>query len=151
MLQMKGLVGRQFFRENAHLCAPFTHLNGCLLLHVWFILQRRCQSCIAWLTQGEYSQIILPESSRWQYFIRPLACNMQGLKEVGKGEEKPILSALCPDGPARSPLPRGFSLPCCLTWEKKDVAKGICPNIERGNFCSLEEIHWLTEVFPTKL
>lgn len=41
---------------------------------------------------------------------RPLAHNMQGLKEVGKGEEKPRLSALHSDGPARSPFPGGF--PC---------------------------------------
>lgn len=41
---------------------------------------------------------------------RPLALNMQGWKEIGKGEEKPRLSVLHPDGPAGSPLPRAF--PC---------------------------------------
>lgn len=41
--------------------------------------------------------------------------------------------------------------PALLFVMGKKVAKGICPNIEKGNFCSLEEIYWLTEVFPTKL
>lgn len=81
---------------------------------------------------------------------RPLACDMQGLKEVGKGEEKPTcVGALHPVGPARSPFQGGF--PCSDVCHEKKVAKGICPNIEKGNFCSLEEIYWLTEVFPTKL
>ena len=59
---------------------------------------------------------------------RPLACNLQYLKEVRKGEERLKLNVLYPVGPPGTVLRAAFwgDFPClcCLSW-KKSHSRGL--------------------------
>lgn len=156
--KLKALVWRQIslfpwtVKENAELCVSF-YTSEWLPVPTCVIPSLEKMSERYYLTNSTGVQEHLTPVIRTVMFHRadrPLACNLQCLKEVGKGEEKPSPPHWPCWHSAGSSGVGSFSLSLLFVKGKKSHNR-VLLNTVRRNFCHLEEIYWLTEVFPIKL